>query len=25
LLLEDFDKVRAVASRLPYTRGFAPR
>jgi 3-isopropylmalate/(R)-2-methylmalate dehydratase small subunit len=25
LLLEDFDEVRAVASRLPYTRGFAPR
>ena len=25
LLLEDFDQVRAVASRLPYTRGFAPR
>jgi 3-isopropylmalate/(R)-2-methylmalate dehydratase small subunit len=22
LLLEDFDEVRAVASRLPYTRGF---
>ena len=25
LLLKDFDEVRAVASRLPYTRGFAPR
>jgi 3-isopropylmalate/(R)-2-methylmalate dehydratase small subunit len=24
LLLEKFDEVRAVASRLPYTRGFAP-
>ena len=25
LLLEDFDEVRAVASRLPYTHGFAQR
>jgi 3-isopropylmalate/(R)-2-methylmalate dehydratase small subunit len=25
LLLEDFDEVRAVASRLPYTRAFAQR
>ena len=25
LLLEDFDEVRAVASRLPYKRGFAQR
>jgi hypothetical protein len=23
LLLQDFHEVRAVASRLPYTRGFA--
>jgi hypothetical protein len=25
LLLEHFDDVRAIASGLPYTRGFAPR